>query len=95
MLQNGLSTEDRARWKKHVRDYGQNRVSGRFRLRIRFGWSPLFYLFLLAIVAAEYVADQFYYGYANWWMQGTFMLLIVIVTLGFYVFPLSSLLLLK
>lgn len=59
-------------------------MSGRFRLRFRFGYSPIFYLFLLCIVAAEYIADQFYYSYENWWMQGTFMLLVVMITLGIF-----------
>ena len=36
------------------------------------------------IVAAEYVADYKYYGYEHWWMQGTFMLVLVLITLGVF-----------
>ena len=42
---------------------------------------PLYYLFLLAIVAAVTCADYYWYGYDYWYIQGSGMLAMVILTL--------------
>ena len=50
-------------------------------MRCRCTLMPLYYLFLLAIVAGVTCADYYWYGYEYWYIQGSGMLFMVFITL--------------
>lgn len=43
--------------------------------------TPLFYLFLLGIVALETYCDKYLYGYESWYAQGAAMLVMVLISM--------------
>ena len=67
-----------------MKRFGLNKVNRPFKLRVRCTNTPLFYLFLLLIVAGETCADYFYYGYDMWYVQGGAMLFLVFLSSLFF-----------
>ena len=43
--------------------------------------TPLFYLFLLGIVALETYCDKYLYGYESWYAQGAAMFVMVLISM--------------
>ena len=79
-----MNTNDRVTWKEHLKKYGTNYVPNRYRLNLKWNKTPAFYMFLLIVVFGQYCADYLYYDYLQWYIQGTAMLVIWLITVAIF-----------
>ena len=72
--------KDEENWNKHLAMYGENVITRKFRFRLGCNRTPIFYTFLLCIVAGQFLADYFYYKQECWYAQGSAMAAIWLLT---------------
>ena len=78
--QRGLETLD-SDFKSHVSHFGTNKVSRKTRWPCKFSVMPFFYIFLVCVTAGVTCADYYLYEYDFWYIQGSAMALIVLITM--------------